>query len=127
VGGQCGPAAPTHELRFDILREIARLNPNTPLVLHGASSVPKKFVNMINKNGGDLEHTSGIPTDQLRRSVKMGICKINVDSDARLAFTAAVRESLNNNPTNFDPRKYLSAARDLMMQNYTDEIENIMK
>jgi len=113
------------ELRFDILRDIARINPNTPLVLHGASTIPQDIVRIINENGGNIEHASGIPVEQLRRAIGLGICKINIDSDARLAFTAAVRKSLNDNPENFDPRKYLTAARDLITQTYIDEIINI--
>ncbi|MCL2331002.1 MAG: ketose-bisphosphate aldolase [Proteobacteria bacterium] len=113
-------------LRFDILEQIRAAAPKLPLVLHGASSVPQSLIDEINKFGGEIQGARGIPRDQLRKSTQMGICKINVDSDGRLAFTAAVRAELFTNPGNFDPRKYLSAARDKMTELYTDEIENVM-
>ena len=116
----------TDTLRFDILEKIAADIPDTPLVLHGASSVPQELVATINKFGGTISGARGIPVDQLRRATGMNICKINVDSDARLAFTAAVRESLAADPANFDPRKYLGTARDKMTGLYIDEIKNIM-
>ena len=105
------------ELRFDILAEIARELPEFPLVLHGASSIPQHLVKTINELGGALKDARGIPADQLRRAVSMNICKINVDSDSRLAFTAALRKSFADNPENFDPRKYLTAARENITEN----------
>jgi len=117
---------PCDTLRFDILEQIRGVVPRLPLVLHGASSVPQSLIDEINKFGGEIQGARGIPRDQLRKSTKLGICKINVDSDGRLAFTAAVRKDLTENPGNFDPRKYLSAARDKMIELYIDEIENVM-
>ena len=114
------------QLRFDILDQIARRLPNFPLVLHGASSVPAHLVKTINEFGGDMGSARGIAPEQLRRAVQMNVCKINVDSDSRLAFTAAVRKNLVENPAGFDPRKYLTAARDGVLENCIDEIRNIM-
>ena len=114
------------ELKFDLLKEITDALPGFPLVLHGASSIPAELVEQINKYGGKLSDAHGIPTEQLIRARGMGICKINVDSDARLAFTAAVRKSLNDNPAEFDPRSYLSAARDKMMEMYVDKNISVM-
>lgn len=114
------------ELRFDILDEIANLLPEFPLVLHGASSIPESLIEIINKFGGDISGARGIPTAQLRRAVSKNICKINVDSDSRLAFTAGVRQSLFQNPSGFDPRKFLTAAMDEMKRIYILEINEIM-
>lgn len=114
------------ELRFDILADIAKLLPEFPLVLHGASSIPAALVKKINEFGGKIGDARGIPSEQIRRAVEMNICKINVDSDARLAFTAAVREYMEKHPDVFDPRKYLTSAMDLMTDTYIDEIKNIM-
>ena len=125
--GECGTSATqTCTLRFDILEQIRKSAPNLPLVLHGASSVPQSLIDEINKFGGRIDGAHGIPRNQLQRATKMGICKINVDSDGRLAFTAAVRAELTRDPANFDPRKYLSAAREKMTGLYIDEIENVM-
>jgi len=98
-------------LRFDILEKIELLLPNFPIVLHGASSVIPKYVEIINKNGGNLADAIGIPEDMLRQAAKMAVCKINIDSDLRLAFTAGIREHFVANPTHFDPRQYLTPAR----------------
>lgn len=114
------------KLRFDILNEVSKKLPKFPLVLHGASTIPQNFVKTINKNGGKLCHPLGIPEAQIKKAVTMNICKVNVDSDARLAFTAAVRESLNKNPENFDPRKYLTSAMENMKNIYIHEIKNVM-
>jgi fructose-bisphosphate aldolase class II len=116
----------SEELRFDILDKIAKLLPNFPLVLHGASSIPERLVDKINEFGGSLGGARGIPIQQLRRAVSKNICKINVDSDARLAFTAAVRQSLATTPDNFDPRKYLAAAMAEIKEIYISEINDIM-
>ena len=113
-------------LRFDILEQIAKNIPNTPLVLHGASNIPQKYVNQINKFGGHIENAHGIPAAQIRRAISLHIAKVNVDSDSRFAFTAAVRKVLSNQPDVFDPRTYLSAAKDEMVKNCIDEIQNIM-
>lgn len=114
------------ELRFDILEQIAKLLPNFPLVLHGASSIPQHLVKIINENGGNMGDARGIDENQIRRANEMNVCKINVDSDARLAFTGALREFFAHNPNGFDPRKYLTAAKDKMVETYIYEIENIM-
>jgi len=114
------------ELRFDILAQIAKLLPEFPLVLHGASSIPQNLVKTINEFGGKIADARGIPSEQLQRAVSMNVCKINVDSDARLAFTAAIRQNLSDAPSNFDPRKYLGAAIHEMKKTYIDEIRDIM-
>ena len=98
-------------LRFDILEEVERRIPGFPIVLHGASSVVQDYVELINQYGGRMEGAVGVPEDQLRRAAKSAVCKINIDSDGRLAVTAKVREYLANNPGEFDPRKYLGEAR----------------
>ena len=113
-------------LRFDILDEISKLMPNFPIVLHGASCIPDVLINIINQNGGNISGARGIPIEQLRHAAKMNICKINVDSDNRLAFTAAVREMLNQNPEMFNPREYLDAAKSAVYENTVGEIINIM-
>jgi len=116
----------TEKLQFDILAEIAKKLPNFPLVLHGASNIPQKFVTEINKFGGKIKNARGIPASQLKRAVTMNICKINVDSDSRLAFTASVRKTLAKNPEKFNPREYLQAAMDAIQKNCSNEIKNIM-
>ncbi len=98
-------------LRFDILEEIEKRIPGFPIVLHGASSVVPEYVALINQYGGRMDGAVGVPEEQLRRAAKSAVCKINIDSDGRLAVTAKVREFLANNPGEFDPRKYLGAAR----------------
>lgn len=116
----------TEDLRFDILADIALRLPKFPLVLHGASNIPQKLLTTINEFGGKISGALGISELQLRRATKMNVCKINVDSDLRLAFTAAVRQSLFDKPENFNPREFLGAARQLMTQICIDEIRNIM-
>jgi fructose-bisphosphate aldolase class II len=118
--------SPADTLRFDILKEIAARLPHLPLVLHGASSVPQDLVSEINEFGGELAGARGIPEEQLIRARKMNICKINVDSDARLAFTAGVRKALARRPDAFDPRVYLSAAREKMKELYMNKNINVM-
>ncbi len=113
-------------LRFDILQEIANKMPVFPLVLHGASSVPQELVTEINKFGGALVGARGIPEEQLIRARQMNICKINVDSDSRLAFTAGVRQVLTERPDVFDPRTYLTVARDKMRELYIEKIKVVM-
>ncbi len=105
-------------LRFDILEEIEKLLPGFPIVLHGASSVPMDKVKEINSFGGALKDAVGIPEDQLRRAAKSAVCKINIDSDGRLAMTAAVRNVFSSKPGEFDPRKYLGPARDALKDLY---------
>lgn len=114
------------KLRFDILKQIATNIPKMPLVLHGASTVPQKFVNKINKCGGKIDLARGISPDQLRHAISWHITKINIDTDSRLAFTAGVRDTLVKHPNIINPREYLQIAMDNMIQNCTDEIKNIM-
>ena len=109
-----GESAPP--LRFDILEEIEKRIPGFPIVLHGASSVVPAYVDLINRYGGKLDGAVGVSEDQLRRAAKSAVCKINIDSDGRLAVTAKVREFLTNNPGEFDPRKYLGVARDELVE-----------
>lgn len=99
------------KLRFDILEEVGRRLPEFPIVLHGASSVSKEYVDIINANGGALGGAMGVPEDMLRKAATMAVCKINIDSDIRLAFTAGVRKVLTDDPSVFDPRTYLTEAR----------------
>ena len=99
------------KLRFDILEEVARRLPGFPIVLHGASSVVPEYVALINQYGGDMAGAKGVPEDMLRKAASMAVCKINIDSDLRLAMTAKIREALATDPKNFDPRKYLAPAR----------------
>lgn len=105
------PGTDVPPLRFDILEEIEKRIPGFPIVLHGASSVVQHYVQLINQYGGKMEGAIGVSEDQLRRAAKSAVCKINIDSDGRLVVTAKVREYLANNPSEFDPRKYLGAAR----------------
>ncbi|MDR0438037.1 MAG: class II fructose-1,6-bisphosphate aldolase [Bacteroidales bacterium] len=113
-------------LRFDILEEIEKRIPGFPIVLHGASSVPQDKVALINKYGGALKDAIGIPEDQLRKAAASAVCKINIDSDGRLAMTAAVREELALNPAEFDPRKYLGPARDALRELYKHKIVDVL-
>ena len=114
------------ELRFDILEEISKRLPNFPIVLHGASSVTQKFVKIINQYGGGLKDAIGIPEDQLRRAARSAVCKINIDSDLRLALTAGVREHLALHPDHFDPRQYLKPARENIKELVTHKIVNVL-
>ena len=98
-------------LRFDILDEVAKRLPGFPIVLHGSSSVPQEFVKMINENGGKMPDAVGIPEEQLREAAKSAVCKINIDSDLRLAMTACIRQYFAEHPDHFDPRQYLKPAR----------------
>lgn len=98
-------------LRFDILEEVAKRLPNFPIVLHGASSVPQEFVKIINENGGHMPDAVGVPEDQLRKAASLAVCKINIDSDLRLAMTAGIRKHFNEHPDHFDPRQYVADGR----------------
>ena len=100
------------QLRFDVLHECEKKLPGFPIVLHGASSVPQEYVQMINEYGGNMPGALGVPEDQLREAARSAVCKINIDSDIRLAMTGTVRKYLTENPADFDPRKYLKAGRD---------------
>lgn len=113
-------------LRFDILEEIERRIPGFPIVLHGSSSVPQDKVAIINKYGGALKDAVGIPEEQLRRAATSAVCKINIDSDGRLAMTAAVREVFANKPAEFDPRKYLGPARDALKELYKHKTVHVL-
>ena len=114
------------KLRFDILQKIANNIPKTPLVLHGASTIPQKYIMNINKFGGKLNNARGINVAQLKRAITMHIAKINVDSDLRMAFTASLREQFYKNKDITNPRQYLNFAMDTMTKQCIDEIKNIM-
>ena len=113
-------------LRFDILEECEKRIPGFPIVLHGASSVPQDIVAEINKYGGKMENTVGISEDQLRRAAKSAVCKINIDSDGRLAMTAAIRKVFVEKPGEFDPRNYLGPARDKLRELYKHKVVNVL-
>ena len=100
------------QLRFDILEEIQRRLPNFPIVLHGASSVMPEYVEIVNKFGGQMPNAIGVPEDMLRKAASMAVCKINIDSDLRLAMTASIRQHMFEHPDHFDPRQYLKPARE---------------
>jgi fructose-bisphosphate aldolase, class II len=113
-------------LRFDILEEIERRIPGFPIVLHGSSSVAVEYVKMIEKYGGKLTDAVGIPEEQLRRAAKSAVCKINIDSDGRLAMTALIRKTFGEKPAEFDPRKYLGPARDELKKLYMHKNVNVL-
>ncbi len=112
------------QLRFDILEDVERRLSGFPIVLHGSSSVPQEFVRLINENGGNMPGAVGVPEDQLRRAASMAVCKINIDSDLRLAMTATIRKYFSDHPDHFDPRQYLKPARaaikDMVAHKITD-------
>ena len=114
------------KLRFDILEEIQRRMPGYPIVLHGASSVIPEYVEMINAYGGNMPGARGVPEDMLRKAATMAVCKINIDSDLRLAMTATIRKYLAENPSHFDPRQYLSPAREAIKQMVKHKIINVL-
>ncbi|MDE7417421.1 MAG: class II fructose-1,6-bisphosphate aldolase [Lachnospiraceae bacterium] len=114
------------QLRFDILDEVSKRLPNFPIVLHGASSVSQEYVKIIQENGGQLADAIGIPEDMLRQAARSAVCKINIDSDLRLAMTAGVREVLYNNPAAFDPREYLKAGRANVKALVEHKIKNVL-
>ena len=113
-------------LRFDILEEIEKRIPGFPIVLHGASSVPQEYVKEINELGGKLPDAVGIPEEQLRKAASMAVCKINIDSDIRLAMTAGIRRTLVGDPAGFDPRGYLKVARDEVKKMVKHKIVNVL-
>ena len=113
-------------LRFDILAEIEKRIPGFPIVLHGSSSVPQDQVKIINTYGGALKDAIGIPEEQLRQAAKSAVCKINIDSDGRLAMTAAVRKVFVEHPEEFDPRKYLGPAREKLKELYIHKVLNVL-
>ena len=114
------------KLRLDILEEIGRRLPNFPIVLHGASSVPQDKVAIVNQFGGSMPDAIGIPESELRKAAQMAVCKINIDSDLRVAFTAAVRKHFAENPSHFDPRQYLGDARAMMKEMVKHKIVNVL-
>lgn len=114
------------KIRMDILHECEKRIPGFPIVLHGASSVPREIVEQINKFGGKLDDAIGISEDQLREAARSAVCKINIDSDSRLAMTGAIREVLTKNPKEFDPRKYLGPARNAMKAVYLNKNINVL-
>ena len=114
------------QLRFDILEKISKLLPDFPIVLHGASSVIPKYVEIINANGGHMPDAIGIPEDMLRQAASMAVCKINIDSDLRLAMTAGIRQDLAANPDHFDPRQYLTPGRDNIRDLVKAKITNVL-
>ena len=113
-------------LRFDILKEIEKKLPGFPIVLHGSSSVPVEYVKIINDNGGKMKDAVGIPEEQLRQAAKSAVCKVNIDSDGRLAMTAAIRKVMAEKPAEFDPRKYLGPARDSLKELYKHKNINVL-
>ncbi|MEA5152425.1 MAG: class II fructose-1,6-bisphosphate aldolase [Oscillospiraceae bacterium] len=114
------------KLRLDILEEVEHRLPNFPIVLHGSSSVPQEFVKMINENGGNMPGAIGIPEEQLRLAAKMAVCKINIDSDLRLAMTATIRKYFSEHPDHFDPRQYLAPARDAIREMVKHKIVDVL-
>ena len=113
------------QIRLDILHEIEKRIPGFPIVLHGASSVPQDLVELVNKYGGKMENAIGIPEEQLREAARSAVCKINIDSDGRIAMTAAIRKVFVEKPQEFDPRKYLGPAREALKQLYIHKIKNV--
>jgi fructose-bisphosphate aldolase class II len=114
------------QLRFDILEEVSKRLPGFPIVLHGASSVIPEYVQMINENGGEMPDAIGIPEDMLRQAAKMAVCKINIDSDLRLAMTGSIRKYFNEHPSHFDPRQYLKPARAAIKDLVGKKIVNVL-
>jgi fructose-bisphosphate aldolase class II len=114
------------KLRFDILEEIGRLVPGFPIVLHGASSVIPEFVDMINTYGGQMPGAQGVPEDMLRKAASMAVCKINIDSDLRLAMTGTIRKHFAENPGDFDPRQYLGPARSAIKELVRHKLVNVL-
>ncbi|MDP8259053.1 MAG: class II fructose-bisphosphate aldolase [Candidatus Aadella gelida] len=121
-----GPGEEVPPLRFDILDEVEKKLPGFPIVLHGASSVLPAYVDIINKYGGKLDNAVGVPEDQLRKAAESSVCKINIDSDGRLAMTAKIREVMATKPSEFDPRKYLGPARDELVVMYSNKNKNVV-
>ena len=114
------------QLRFDILEEVSKRLPGFPIVLHGSSSVPQEFVEMINTFGGAMPGAIGVPEDQLREAARMAVCKINIDSDLRLAMTGTVRKYFAEHPDHFDPRQYLTPARSAIKDMVKHKIVNVL-
>ena len=113
-------------LRFDILEDVSRRLPGFPIVLHGSSSVPQNFVKLINENGGNMPGAVGVPEEQLRKAASMSVCKINIDSDLRLAMTGTIREYFTAHPDHFDPRQYLKPARSAIKEMVKHKLINVL-
>lgn len=113
-------------LRFDVLEEVSKRLPGFPIVLHGSSSVPQDFVQMINAHGGKMPDAIGIPEEELRHAAQLSVCKINIDSDIRLAITATIREYFDAHPDHFDPRQYLKPARQAVKDMVTHKLINVL-
>ena len=113
-------------LRFDVLEEVTKRLPGFPIVLHGSSSVPQEYVKMVNENGGNMPNAVGVPEEQLRKAAAMAVCKINIDSDLRLAMTACIRKYFNEHPDHFDPRQYLGPARDAIREMVKHKIVDVL-
>ncbi len=113
-------------LRFDVLEEITRRLPNFPIVLHGSSSVPQDYVAMVNANGGKMPNAIGVPEEQLRKAASLSVCKINIDSDLRLAMTGTIRKFFNDEPSKFDPREYLKPARANIKELVRHKLVNVL-
>ena len=114
------------QLRFDVLEAVEKNLPGFPIVLHGSSSVPQQFVDEINKYGGNMPGAIGVPEDQLRQAAKSAVCKINIDSDLRLAMTATIRKYFAEHPADFDPRQYLKPAREAIKQMVAHKIVDVL-
>ena len=114
------------KLRFDILEEVGRRLPGFPIVLHGASSVVPEYVDMINQYGGNMPGAQGVPEEMLRKAASMAVCKINIDSDLRLALTGPLRKHLAEHPDHFDPRQYLTDGRDAIREIVRHKIVNVL-
>ena len=115
------------QLRFDILEEVSKRLPGFPIVLHGSSSVPQEYVKMVNENGGNMPGAIGVPEDQLRKAASMAVCKINIDSDLRLAMTGTIRKYFNDHPADFDPRQYLKPARENIKKLVAHKIVDVLR
>ena len=114
------------QLRFDILEEVSKRLPGFPIVLHGSSSVPQEYVKMVNENGGNMPGAIGVPEDQLRKAASMAVCKINIDSDLRLAMTGTIRKYFNDHPADFAPRQYLKPARENIKKLVAHKIVDVL-
>ena len=113
-------------LRFDVLEEVTKRLPGFPIVLHGSSSVPQEYVKMVNENGGKMPNAIGVPEEQLRKAASLSVCKINIDSDLRLAMTGTIRKFYNDEPSKFDPREYLKPARANIKELVRHKLVNVL-
>lgn len=120
------PGEPVPPLRFDILAEVEKRLPGFPIVLHGASAIPQKYIDMINRYGGKLDQAQGIPVEQVKQVAETSVCKINIASDGWITMTAATRKVLAENPAIIDPRKFLAPARDAMKEMYVHKMKEVL-